>query len=198
MSSLLYAAHVIVHRKHNRERTEADLIGAARALIADRAYDSIRVRDIAETAGCNHGLITHYFGTKLGLFTRVLHELSGEIGDVIAQPGSARAVLEHPSITTYWRLLAALLDAGLSPEVAIADSRPAMDQLVQRASELAGVDLSDERTIATFVMLMVGGFHVFGDVLFSSAERGVSRDDASTQFVWVLSTILEGLRRRNR
>lgn len=53
-------------------------------MILERGYENISTRDVADLAGCNHGLITQYFGTKSALFTKVPHRLATEIGAAIS------------------------------------------------------------------------------------------------------------------
>ena len=177
----------------DRERTENALINAAQALISEHPYESIRVRDIAEAVGCNHGLITHYFGGKLGLFTTVLHRLGDEINATIVKHPSAQTVLNHPSMAAYWRLLAALLDAGLDPTEALNEGQPAVESLVRRGSELAGRTLESTRHLAGFIMLMVGGYHLFGDVFASTLRPTNDHPDPIESFQQLITIILQGV-----
>lgn len=177
----------------DRDRTENALIDAARSLITERPYESIRVREIAEAVGCNHGLITHYFRGKLGLFTRVLHRLADELNAAINEHGSAQVLLNHPSTAAYWRLLAALLEAGLEPSSALAEGQPAVDSLVRRGSALTGRSLEASRPLAGFIMLMVGGYHVFGDVFASTLQPTPDHPDAIEGFQDLMTILLRGV-----
>ena len=62
-------------RPRDRDATERALVNAGRHLIETMGYETIRTRDVSAHVGCNHGLITQYFGNKLGLFTQVLHQM---------------------------------------------------------------------------------------------------------------------------
>ena len=159
-----YTVDVSEPRPRSRVATEQALIAAGRRLIADRPFESISNRDVAELAGCNHGLITLYFGTKTGLFTKVLHEVIGEIGAEVASGSTVATLAESPVMTTYWRLLASLLGAGLDPSEARASGTPVVEAIVQRSSAITGLSLDDARAFAATVILMMGGYHVFGDV----------------------------------
>lgn len=177
----------------HRERTERALIEVARSLVATRPYSAIRVREVADLAGCNHGLITHYFGGKLGLFTAVLHSLAGEVTAVLSEHGTAGEILEHEATATFWRLLAALLNDGLDPQRALVEGQPALGLIEQRASEISGQSLPELRPLASLVLLLVGGYHVFGDV-FSSTLRPTKDDpDAVALFHRLMMLILAGL-----
>ena len=162
-------------------------------LVAEQPYESIRVRTIAELAGCNHGLITHYFGTKRGLFTRVLQDLANELSAAIPQHASARRLLDLPANAAFWRLLAALLEAGLDPAEALDGGMPAVDSIVRRASELSGRDLESSRALAGLVLVMVGGYHVFGDVFAATIKPLGTTEEAADAFERLLALLLSAL-----
>ena len=54
------------------------LLTAAQKLFAERGYDRVTTRDIAEQAGVDAALIARYFGSKAGLY---LAALRAELGD---------------------------------------------------------------------------------------------------------------------
>lgn len=177
----------------SREGTEAALIATARRLIEIQPYESIRVRHIADEVGCNHGLITQYFGTKLGLFTRVLHDLVADIAQIVTQMGSPRAILDHPTLRVFWPLLASLLHAGLDPAQALPLDAPVLDVLLRRGQELAGTTLEDRRAIVGFTLLMIGGYHIFGDVLAPLIRPTNSGSEPGEYFEHLVLMILEAL-----
>lgn len=57
-------------------RTEGDarsaILDAAAVLFLERGFDGATMRAIAASAGCDPALISHYFGSKEGLFTEVM------------------------------------------------------------------------------------------------------------------------------
>lgn len=184
---------VAENRVRSRARTERALISAARSMIATRPYAAIRVSEVADLAGCNHGLITHYFGGKLGLFTAVLHSLAGEVTDALSEHPTANVILEHEATATFWRLLAALLNDGLDPQRALVEGQPAIALIEKRASEMSGRSLAELRPLAALVLLLVGGYHVLGDV-FSSILRPSDDDpDGVAHFQRLMNLILTGL-----
>ena len=150
-------------RPRTRVATEQALVAAGRQLIVERPFETISTRDVAVAAGCNHGLITLYFGSKLGLFTRVLHVLIEELGVAVATGATIAELSNLPAMTTYWRLLASLLGAGLEPEAAMSSSAPVVEAIVQRSSAMTGLSLDDSRAFASTVILMMGGYHIFGE-----------------------------------
>jgi AcrR family transcriptional regulator len=52
--------------------TRGEILDAARAEFAERAYDGATIRSIATRAGVDAALVHHYFGTKEQLFTAAL------------------------------------------------------------------------------------------------------------------------------
>ena len=181
------------HLIRDRERTEAALVAAARSLVMDRPYESIRVREIAEVVGCNHGLITHYFGTKLGLFTRVLREMGDELNASIERLETPRELLDHSMTGTYWRLMAALLEAGLDPAEALNTGAPGVEAIVRQGSRVTGRNLESERAIAGFLLLAVGGYQVFGDVFASTITPSGDDTEAVDAFGRFMTLIIRGL-----
>lgn len=181
------------HLIRDRDRTEAALVAAARSLVMGRPYESIRVREIAEVVGCNHGLITHYFGTKLGLFTRVLKEIGQELNASIPQLETPRQLIDHPLTGTYWRLMAALLEAGLDPADALNAGAPGVNAIVRRGEQLTGRDLGKDRASVGFLLLAVGGYQVFGDVLAPTISPSGDDQEAVDAFGRFLTLLIRGL-----
>jgi AcrR family transcriptional regulator len=53
---------------------KAELIDAARAVIAERGFEGLRTREVAERIGLNHATLHHYFPTKEALIAAVVRE----------------------------------------------------------------------------------------------------------------------------
>jgi len=54
------------------------LVQAARELLAQKAYDEITIRDLADQAKLNSAMISYYFSNKEGLFLSLLEAMSEE------------------------------------------------------------------------------------------------------------------------
>ena len=180
-------------RVRSREGTEGTLENAGYQLILERGYENISTRDVADRAGCNHGLITQYFGTKSALFTKVLHRLATEIGAAIAAGTPIPELNRLPVMNAYWRLLASLLSAGISPAEALASGTPTVEAMVRRASEITGRSFEDSRGFAASIILMIGGFHVFGPVFEQELTGPDGTDDATRTLQQAAWLILNGL-----
>ena len=61
------------------------LLQAAERLFADRGYDAVSTRDIAEEAQVNLGAIQYHFGSKAKLFVETVHRLMQSGASVPAQ-----------------------------------------------------------------------------------------------------------------
>ena len=61
-------------REQRGERTARALIDAARGAFADRGYSGASVREVAREADANPALVRYHFGSKEGLYYRVIDE----------------------------------------------------------------------------------------------------------------------------
>jgi AcrR family transcriptional regulator len=74
------------------ERRRAQILDAANALFAERAYDEVSIEDIAGSAGVTRGLVHHYFGRRKEVYLALLERLGAEQEEPAPPAGrSARA-----------------------------------------------------------------------------------------------------------
>lgn len=66
-------------RVKTRATAEAALLDAAERLLVDVGYAGITTRRLGETAGVNHGLIHHYFGSSDALLVRALERFTEQL-----------------------------------------------------------------------------------------------------------------------
>lgn len=147
-----------------REAVEEALLEAASQLFAEYGPRATSVRQIAATAGVNHGLVHHYFGSKGALLQAVLERSAAQLAArssselAGADPGLADKVDRH------WRIVARSLLDGVEP-ASLQRSYPLINQFVcecvargmgdREAREVAA------RTVATEVgWRMLRGFIV--------------------------------------
>jgi AcrR family transcriptional regulator len=69
------------------------ILDAANALFAERAYDDVSIEDIASCAGVTRGLVHHYFGGRNDVYIALLERLGVQREQQLAPPvgRSARA-----------------------------------------------------------------------------------------------------------
>ena len=82
--------------KYNRldpGRRREQILDAANALFAERAYDEVSVEDIAGSAGVTRGLVHHYFGGRKDVYIGLLERLGAQREQELRPPvgRSARA-----------------------------------------------------------------------------------------------------------
>ena len=70
------------------------LVKVAMRLFADRGFDGVTVRDIAQAAGASVGLINHHFGSKEGLREAVDRYFMGQFEEILAEPPISRAAVQ--------------------------------------------------------------------------------------------------------
>lgn len=180
-------------RPRDREATEKLLVNAGRQLIKTTGYETIRTRDVANFVGCNHGLITQYFGNKLGLFTEVLHLMGLEIRTQLASGETVATTVGSPLMSTYWRLLAALLAAGMDPSNAINEGFPVVSSIIERAEAMTGKNFAGSRDVAVHAIMMIGGYHVFGEAFMKELSSGGDEADAVLGIQRTILMILQGV-----
>jgi TetR/AcrR family transcriptional regulator, repressor for neighboring sulfatase len=180
--------------ERSRSSTERKIVNTARQLLADRSYETITTRDVAAAAGCNHGLITLYFGSKLNLFAEVLPGLADSIAERVAGGAQFVDMFTDADVATYWRLLASLLAGGLDPTTQTKLHTPLLDAMAERSVAVSGIDPVEARIIATQVLMMISGFHIFGAAFISELSPNATPDDAAHHIYSTLQLIIRGTR----
>jgi AcrR family transcriptional regulator len=69
------------------------ILDAANALFAERAYDAVSIEDIASSAGVTRGLVHHYFGGRKEVYVALLERIGNQREEQLPPPvgRSARA-----------------------------------------------------------------------------------------------------------
>ena len=107
------------------------LLQAATELFSERSPTSVSLRQVAERAGVNYGLIHHYFGTKEALLSEVFRASSDKgvrLLDAAPTLGDAlRSLSPHQGPGSYMHLLAwVILDGATLDRL---EPSPAIDRL---------------------------------------------------------------------
>ncbi len=58
-----------------QDNTKQLLLNAAQKLFAEKGYEAVSTRELAEVAGVNLGAIQYHFGSKAKLFVEAIHEM---------------------------------------------------------------------------------------------------------------------------
>jgi AcrR family transcriptional regulator len=130
------------------ERRE-QIIDAANALFAERAYDEVSIEDIANAAGVTRGLVHHYFGGRKEVYLALLERLGAKREQDLRPPvgRSARArVADSVSRWLDWteaNRTIYLATIARGEDVADPDVRRVVADLVRRAVALLAEFHSD-------------------------------------------------------
>lgn len=149
-------------RRRKSEASGRDaLLTAALSAFAQRGYDGVDLRSIAETAGVDVGLVRVHFGSKEGLWRTSLLHFAQELAPLNARIGklaSGVAPLEHR------------VEQTLREMVDFAFAHPEFGHFfAQQAAERG------ERLIALSEHLVAPGFEVLHPLLQEAAAAGVLR-----------------------
>lgn len=100
--------------ERNRQAAEAALIEATARLLAIRGPERVSLRDIADEAGVNKGLIHHYFGGKRPLVEAAVRKLAEEhVANATARSGGPLpAPLTLGLDEQYWQVISRLVLEG--------------------------------------------------------------------------------------
>jgi AcrR family transcriptional regulator len=118
------------------------ILDAANALFAERAYDAVSIEDIASSAGVTRGLVHHYFGGRKDVYIGLLERLGNQREHELRPPvgPSARARLDDTvSRWLDWtgtNRTIYLATIARGEDIADPDIRHVVADLVQRAVEL--------------------------------------------------------------
>ena len=97
-------------RPTGRQDVVEALLEAASRLLSERNPASVSVREIAEAAGVNHGLVHHYFGGKQQLIIAVLDRRSRSLAAAVEPGADVRAAIRSmffdPDVQAFARLTA--------------------------------------------------------------------------------------------
>jgi AcrR family transcriptional regulator len=170
-------------RPRGRAEVVAALLDSARTLIAERGPD-VALRDIAEHAGVNFGLIYQYVGTKDQLVrevqARAARDAAGRLADA-EHLDEALAMLMTFGDGTTARLVGWAVLSGMESEQLFRDS-PALDVLAGLAradASRAGrkMSIEDARLFAAMAMVVALGWRLFGSAALSAAGLDGARPE---------------------
>lgn len=113
---------------------------AATGLFAMNGFDATSVDQIAADSGVNKALINYHFGGKAGLYSAILHDVFGSIGDQLREIRESSAPAEA-------RLRALVREIGRMVE-----TNPGLPQMILR-EVLSGGEHIDDSTLPHFLGL---------------------------------------------
>lgn len=66
-------------RRRDPEAARGEILAAASRVLAERPPDAVGLADVAREAGVSHALVSHYFGTYVGVVDAVLEARRAEV-----------------------------------------------------------------------------------------------------------------------
>jgi AcrR family transcriptional regulator len=146
----------------------ASLLAAATLLFAEHGPRAVSVKQVADAAGVNHGLVHHYFGSKDALVTAVLEHLADDAAvEIAACRPPAFAFAAGGPAERHGRILAHLLLDGTDP-LELKRTFPAVQALVDRLRD-EGLDRRAAQERAAQVSALVLGWQFFDRYLLTAA-----------------------------
>jgi AcrR family transcriptional regulator len=163
-------------RPRGRQDVANAILDSARTLIADRGPSRVTLREIADHAGVNFGLLYHYFGTKDQLLNEVFARAAGVAADRFVEENhldDALRVLMTMGDGTTARLVAWAVLEGRDPAELFGQS-PALtvlaDLLVRDAADQGNpVSADAARVFAAMAMVFALGWRLFGPMALAVA-----------------------------
>jgi AcrR family transcriptional regulator len=166
-------------KPQGKDAVQAALIQAAASLFAQRGLASVSLREIAQEANVNHGLIHRHFGSKKGLIMATINRLSKDIATEMGstssldslQPILAKAFVKTASRQEYWKILAHLMLTEGGDELLQPDF-PLVSRMLEVTKKEDSKSLTSEAHI-TLLLSMGLGMMVFRPYL----QRAIGVDN---------------------
>jgi len=153
--------------KTGKPNSREELIAAAKALFAKNGYDGASVKEIADAAGVNVGLIAYYFGGKLGIFRECL------LTDGEKRLAAARRILVAAESEMEFRLRLKLFAEEVL-EFHLKD--PDVTTMVHRECERGSPEVEDLFRNTYFLV-----FHTLQVFIESGKEKSLLRHDLDAE-----------------
>ena len=118
------------------------ILDAANALFAQRAYDEVSIEEIASSAGVTRGLVHHYFGGRKEVYIALLERLGAQREDQLRAPVGRSARARVGDTVSRWldwtqtNRTIYLATMGRGEDIADPDIRRVVLELVRRAVAL--------------------------------------------------------------
>jgi len=143
------------------------MIAAATALLEEGPFSSVGVRDIAARADVNQGFVHTWFGSRNGLYLRVVVEcFSSMLARIQSQPAGAVALHPlDPEVRFAVRLLMWLELEGVDIDPVKPQLQRLMEAFAARLVDMGGLDLATADAVALQASAIGMGVSAFGHLL---------------------------------
>jgi AcrR family transcriptional regulator len=177
-------------KPRGREAVVRALEDAARELFAERVPDDVSLREIADRAGVNFGLVYQYIGTKSQVMQAVYERAIAQAATRMAAAESLEEALDilfRSGDGSAARLVVwfALHEGENGTGFRASPALTVLTDLAERDARRRGVPLSHERAqvFAAFTMSVAVGWRLLGPIALASAGLDPAEADQHTDTV---------------
>ena len=186
-------------RPKGKDEVMNAILDAATLLFAERGVRAVSVRDIAQKAAVNHGLVHRHFGSKENLRLQVQNRLMRQINNDIGEPDSMMdAIVQGIGALrkneAFWKVMArTFLDNEFKGDVQ--SSFPFMQKMVKLLSdeqEKGAISIDgDPRILVAMGFSMIFGLLVFeGYILPGTGLDADSPESVQDQILSIFMNIM--------
>ena len=182
-------------RRRNAEATREAIIEAARVRFMNNAYEQVSLREIA-AAGIDPALVIRYFGSKEGLFERVLTtEVVGPDREVVGDRETfgermARAHVERYADPTRFETINTAIWSAASPVAAKIVKRDIETRFLEPIAK--ALDGPDAEIRAALIMSILNGASVLRHMLEIRPLKEGDPDAIAKHLAAVLQHLADG------
>jgi TetR/AcrR family transcriptional regulator, repressor for neighboring sulfatase len=183
-------------RPRGRAAAEEAIVAAARRLYRERSPAEVTMREIADVAGVNRGLLHHYFGSKEDLLAAIVTTASEQAASGVREAPDLLAALAtlRGQGNAYARMVAWALISGVDPDD-FARPSPTIAALLEHAArvERAADDAAivDDRMAVAAALTLVLGWQVFEPFITRAAGLDdMSADERAAQLGRLVDTMV--------
>ena len=168
-------------RPSGRSEVVEAIIDSARALFGERSPSRVPLREIAERAGVNFGLVYQYVGSKENLVAQVLQKTAANAAERLSEAedfDEALGQLMTFGDGTTVRMVAWSLLEGTEPSALFGPSPvlALLAGLARRDASRDGRSITEEEAglVAALAMVMVMGWRLFGAAALAASGLDVT------------------------
>ena len=175
-----YDARMPAQRRRGRAAAVEALVASAQRLIAERGPAGVTLREVADDAGVNFGLVYQYIGTKEQLLAEVYARAAAAAAEQLRDAehlDDAIDLLMQRGDGTVARLIAwAALeqrdDPGSGDLFGSSPALAALASLAERDAATGGTEMPHEQAqvVAALTMAIALGWRLFGPIAVSAAD----------------------------
>lgn len=181
-------------RRRNAQATREAIIEAARVRFMSSAYEQVSLRDVAAAAGIDPALVIRYFGSKEGLFERVL-TADVEGPEVVGDRGTfgqrmATAAMRHDAVHARYETINTAIWSASSPVAAKIVARDVQERFVTPIA--ASLDGSDTEIRAGLIVAILMGTSIMRHMLEVTPLAGQDMERVVPHLAAVLQHLADG------